>query len=554
MCSNRIGARPYKAAPILHLCSKQQFFYHPLKNSEFFLMKIALGALSLVLLTTFSTSAQTRRRGNTPRKPPAATQPSTPTAQPTPTQPAPAAPRKPAGPVNVVVLNGQTLSTADFEPNVREQLDLVEDKIATARKEILDLQINTILLQVEANRRRIDSHQLYETEVTKRIPVPTAAQIKKFVDEQGGQFSGMDQAMVNQQAAAYLQAESEAKLADDLVNRLRKTNPVIMGVDINTPNLNDEAVVATIGGQPLKAGLLNERLKPVVYNMKLEAYNLTRQQAEQMVNNLLLLEEAKRRQVGPEQIVRTEVSDKVRPPTPAEVEKFYNENKPRINGDLNTLRNQIANYLQERERQRLEQDLSTRLRKTAEIRWLISEPPQPVQNISVDDDPVKGAPNAPVTIVEFTDFQCPACASMHPVIEEVLKTYGDKVRFIVRDFPLNRHEHARKAAEAANAANAQGKYFEYIALLFKRQQALDVPSLKKYASEIGLDRAKFDAALDRGVYAAEVKRDIQDGEMYGVGVTPTIFVNGVQLRTLSADGLKEAIDKAAAARATATPK
>lgn len=520
-------------------------------------MKIVLGALSLVLLTTLSISsaAQTRRRGTTPRKPPAATQPAPTTAQPAPTQsPAPAAPRRPVGPVNVVVLNGQTLSTADFEPNVREQLNQVEDKIATARKEMLDLQINTILLQVEANRRRIDSHQLYVTEVTKRIPVPTAAQIKKFVDEQGGQFSGMDQAMVNQQAAAYLQAESEAKLADDLVNRLRKTIPVTMGVDINTPNLNNEAVIATIGGQPLKAGILNERLKPVVYNMKLEAYDLTRQQAEQMVNNLLLLEEAKRRQVGPEQIVRTEVSDKVRPPTQAEVEKFYNENKARITGDLNTMRNQIANYLQERERQRLEEELSTRLRKTAEIRWLISEPPQPVQNISVDDDPVKGAPNAPVTIVEFTDFQCPACASMHPVIEEVLKTYGDKVRFVVRDFPLNRHEHARKAAEAANAANAQGKYFEYIALLFKRQQALDVPSLKKYASEIGLDRAKFDAALDRGVYAAEVKRDIEDGEMYGVGVTPTIFVNGVQLRTLSADGLKEAIDKAATTHAPATPK
>ncbi len=517
-------------------------------------MKIALGALSLLLVTTLSLAAQTRRRGTTPRKPPAATSQPTPAAtQPAPA-PTPAAPRRATGPVNIVVLNGQTLSTADFEPNVRQQLDLVEDKIAAARQEILDLQINTILLQVEAARRRIDTSQLYETEVTKRIPVPTAAQLKKFVDEQAGQFSGMDPKMVNEQAAAYLQAESEAKLADDLVARLKRTIPVTMGTDINTPNLNDEAVVATIGGQPLKAVVLNERLKPVVYSMRLEAYNVTRGQAEQMVNNLLLLEEARRRQVGPEQIVRTEVSDKVRAPTQAEVEKFYNENKARINGDLNTLRNQIANYLQEEERHRLEDELSTRLRKSAEIRWLISEPPQPVQKISVDDDPAKGAPNAPVTIVEFTDFQCPACASMHPVIEEVLKTHGDKVRFVVRDFPLNRHENARKAAEAANAANAQGKFFEYITLLFKRQNALDVPSLKKYASEIGLDRAKFDAALDRGVYAAEVKRDIADGEMYGVNVTPTIFVNGVQLRELSAEGLKAAIDKAAAARASATPK
>ena len=212
------------------------------------------------------------------------------------------------------------------------------------------------------------------------------------------------------------------------------------------------------------------------------------------------------------------------------------------------MRNQIADYLHERERDRLEQELSARLRKNAKIRWFITEPVQPIQNISVDDDPSRGPATAPVTIVEFTDFQCPACAAMHPVIEEILKTYGDKVRFVVRDFPLDRHDNARKAAEAANAANAQGKFFEYIALLFKRQNALDTPSLKKYATELGLDRAKFDAALDRGVYASEVQRDVEEGEMYGVGVTPTIFVNGVQLRTLSAEGLREAIDRAAATR------
>ena len=514
-------------------------------------MKIALGALSLILLLTLSTTfvAQTRRGGTTSRKaPPAVAKPQPePVAQPTAPPPV-ATPRSASGPINVVELNGQTLSTADLDPRVRQQLDQVDEKVAAARREILDLQINTILLKVEANRRRIDSHQLYETEVTKRIPTPTAAQIKQLLDTQGAQLAGTDPATANQQAAAYLKAQSESKLADDLVNRLRKTIPVVMGVDVNTPNLNNEAVVATIGGQPLKASIVNERLKPIVYQMRLQAYELTRQQAEQTLNNLLLLEEARRRQIGPEEIIRTEVSDKVRQPTEADVAKFYEENKSRINGDLNTVRNQIAEYLHERERSRLEQELSTRLRKNAKIRWLITEPVQPVQNISVDDDPSRGPATAPVTIVEFTDFQCPACAAMHPVIEEVLKTYGDKVRFVVRDFPLDRHENARKAAEAANAANAQGKFFEYIALLFKRQNALDVPSLKKYATELGLDRAKFDAALDRGVYQAEVKRDIEEGEMYGVGVTPTIFVNGVQLRTLSAEGLREAIDRAAATR------
>jgi protein-disulfide isomerase len=100
----------------------------------------------------------------------------------------------------------------------------------------------------------------------------------------------------------------------------------------------------------------------------------------------------------------------------------------------------------------------------------------------------------------------------------------------------------------------QGKFFEYITLLFKNQKALDIPSLKKYATEVGLNRARFDAALDRGVYGAEIKKDIEDGEIYGVGSTPTIFVNGVQLRVLNAEGLREAIDRAANNGKTTTPQ
>jgi protein-disulfide isomerase len=438
---------------------------------------------------------------------------------------------------------------------VREQLETVEQTIAEARQSVLDLQINTTLLQVEAKKRRIDTHRLYEIEVSSRIPTPTPAQIKKFIDDNRSQLQleGVDPAVVNQQVTAYLHDEAENKLADDLVKRLRQTNPVVMGVDVNSPNLSDDAVLATIGGQPVKAGPIKERLKPIIYKLRLEAYSLAQKQADQMIDNMLLLDEAKKRQIGPEEIIRAEVSDKVRPPTEAEVVKFYEENKARINGDLNTVRNQVALYLQDESKRQLERELSDRLRKSANIRWLISEPPQPVQNISVDDDPARGSVTAPVTIVEFTDFQCPACAAMHPVLEEVLQSYGDKVRFVVRDFPLNQHEYARKAAEAADAANEQGKFFEYIAVLFKNQKALDIASLKKYASDLGLNRTKFDAALDRAVYAPEVKHDIEDGEMYGVGSTPTIFINGVQLRNLSADGLREAIERAAKTAATKSP-
>ncbi len=312
-------------------------------------------------------------------------------------------------------------------------------------------------------------------------------------------------------------------------------------------------VVATIAGRPVQAGLLNERLKPIVYNMRLGAYQIEKKRGERLVDDWLLLAEANKRNVAPEDIIRGEISEKIHQPTEAEIAKFYSDNKARINGDLDSARNQLVTYLQDQEQQRLEKVLSDRLRKNADIHWLISEPPQPVQAISVADDPSRGDPNAPVTIVEFTDFQCPACAAMQPVLEGVLKSYGNKVRFVVRDFPLSQHANARKAAEAADAANAQGKFFEYTALLFKRQTALDVPSLKKYATEVGLNRTRFDAELDAGTYAAEVKHDIQDGEIYGIESTPTIFINGVMLRTLSEEALRAAIDHAAAGPRASTP-
>jgi protein-disulfide isomerase len=509
-------------------------------------MKIAISPLLLSLLLTSSVVfAQKTRRGTIRQQPPVAQpQPSPATQQPSPTpQPRPATP---AAPKQLVIVNGQTLTTADFDPELKARVDTVNDRIAAAQKGVLDLQINTILLENEAKRRRISTHQLYELEVAKRIPVFTPVQVKQFIDDNKSQFEGMDVATATPQATAILHDEAESRLADALVGKLRKVTPVVMGVDVTTPNLSADATVATIGGVPLKAAMLNERLKPIIYRIQLDAYEIEKAKADQMVDDLLLIAEANRRQIGPEQIIRTEISEKVRTPTEAEVSKFYADNKARIGGDLNSVRNQLVLHIQGQDRERLEKELSARLRKNADIRWLITEPQAPIQAISTDDDPSIGPSGAAVTIVEFTDFQCPACAAMHPVLEEVLKSYGDRVRFVVRDFPLQQHEWAKKAAEAANAAKAQGKFFEYAAVLFQRQKALDVASLKKYASELGLDRVKFDAELDKGVYAAEVKHDMDDGEIYGVGSTPSIFINGVLLKTLSPEGLREAIDRAAA--------
>jgi len=472
--------------------------------------------------------------------------------QPTPASAAPelASPRTP---IALATVNGQSVTTADIDPKVRVEVEALDERIAEARRQVLDLQINTVLLEGEAAKRKMSPQQLYDLEIGRKITEPGAAEVDKFIQDNRDQIDQSDPVAMRQQVVAYLQGDREAKLTDDFIKRLRASTPVVNVAPANAGALPPGAAIVTVGGRPITAGTIDERLKPIIYKLRLNTFQLAKQALDVTINDLLLLAEASRRNVPPEEIVRKEISEKVRPPTEAEVAKFYSDNKTRIPGELTAVSNQIASYLQEQDRQRLEDELSQRLRAGANIRLLISEPALPVQSISVDDDPVRGDADAAVTIVEFTDFQCPSCAAMQPILDEVLKSYGTKVRLVVRDFPLTKHANARKAAEAANAANAQGKFFEYTALLFKRQNALDVPSLKKYASELGLDRVRFDAALDGDKYAAEVKHDLADGEIYGVDSTPAIFVNGVALRELSIEALRALIDRGLAA-ANSVPK
>lgn len=517
-----------------------------MKISKFLFVVLVLFLINVVGL------AQTPRRRGTRRPasvPPAGSQPPA-AAEAAPT---PSATRAPVAPIPLAILNGQTITTADLSPQVRPEVEALDERIAVARQQVLDIQINTALLESEATKRRITPQQLYELEIARKIGQPSAAEIDKFIQDHRDQVAQADPATIREQVASYIQGEREGTITDEFIKRLRVAYPVVVVASANAVTLPANAVVVTVGGRPITAGVIDERLKPIIYKLRLNTYQLARQAVEVTVNDLLLLAEATRRNVPPEEIVRKEISEKLHPPTDAEVAKFYADNKTRIPDELATVRNQIASYLQEQERSRLEQELSNRLRTGANLRYLISEPVLPVQSISVDDDPVRGDANAAVTIVEFTDFQCPSCAAMQPILEEVLKSYGNKVRLVVRDFPLTMHANARKAAEAANAARAQGKFFEYTALLFKRQNALDVPSLKKYASELGLDRARFDAELDGGKYAAEIKHDIDDGQMYGVDSTPAIFVNGVALREMSNEALRALIDRGLAG-ANAAPK
>jgi len=150
--------------------------------------------------------------------------------------------------------------------------------------------------------------------------------------------------------------------------------------------------------------------------------------------------------------------------------------------------------------------------------------------VSPGDTPAKGAVNAKVTIIEFSDYQCSYCGAVEPTIEQILQNYPNDVKLYYRNFPLTQlHPDAMNAAMAAECANEQGKFWEMHNKLFANQGALGVTNLKQYASDLGLDTAKFNSCLDSNKYSSQIAKDQQDGNTAGVSGTPAFFINGLPL-------------------------
>jgi protein-disulfide isomerase len=165
-------------------------------------------------------------------------------------------------------------------------------------------------------------------------------------------------------------------------------------------------------------------------------------------------------------------------------------------------------------------------------------------DVKVGDAPVKGPASAPVTVVAWSDFQCPFCSRAVPTVRQIEDAYKGKVRIAFKQFPLPFHDKAHLAAEAALAANEQGKFWQMHDKLFANQQALDRPALEKYAQELGLDMAKFKAALDSGKFKDKVDAEDKEGAAFGVTGTPTFFINGTRLVGAQPfEAFKAAIDK-----------
>jgi protein-disulfide isomerase len=322
--------------------------------------------------------------------------------------------------------------------------------------------------------------------------------------------------------AAALLAAPLALLADNEKDKAPKAKDAKAAPAAAAPAAG---ALAMVDGKPITTAEVEALAGSQLAQIRTQEYQIRRRALDELVARRLAEKEAATRGISTDELMRTEIEAKVPAVTEAEQKAFYEQNKSRLAGtpEADALK-QIEGYLrQQRVRERQVAFINDLKAKTP-VRLML-EPPRTV--VAVGDDPAKGPATAPVTIVEFSDFQCPYCSRVNPALKQVEDKYGDKVRVVFRNFPLLQiHPQAAKAAEAASCAADQGKFWEMHDKLFANQQKLAVDDLKGFATELGLKTEAFNQCLDSGQKEADWKKDMDEGASYGLTGTPAFFING----------------------------
>jgi protein-disulfide isomerase len=303
-----------------------------------------------------------------------------------------------------------------------------------------------------------------------------------------------------------------------------------------------EAPLATVGGRSITRAEVEARMKPKLVEIENQRYEVLREGLDEIISEEVIKQEAKARGVTVEVLEEQEVVKKASAPTNDEIKQVYEENKEALNNaPFDTAKPYIVDVLKQQNVAERKNEFVNELRTKYKAQVALRAP---VVEVGTGGRPSRGGgPNAPVTIIEFSDYECPYCKRATPTVEKVLTTYGDKIRFVHRDFPLSFHQHAQPAAEAARCAEAQGKFWEYNQKLFASED-LSTEKLKAMAKEVGLDPKKFDECVDKQQFKDAVARDQADGSAVGVTGTPAFFINGRMLSGAQPfEKFKEVIDE-----------
>jgi protein-disulfide isomerase len=290
-------------------------------------------------------------------------------------------------------------------------------------------------------------------------------------------------------------------------------------------------VAARVGDRAITVKELDDRWQKEEPAQKAQAeqaiYDGRRAALDAIIADMLVEQAAKAKNLATEAFVQAEVARRLKPVNDTDVRNFYVQNSERMQGrTFEQMTSAIQRYLQEQAQSEAKQDLIAELKKAGPAIRVVMDAPRTALTIN-PDDPSEGKADAPVTVVEFSDFQCPFCQRVWPTLKQLRTKYGDRMRLVWKDFPLTQiHPQAFVAAQAGNCAREQGKFWEYHDTLFGHQSALQRDDLKKYAADLGLDAAKFNQCLDSSKYEARVQTALGVGGQLGISSTPTVFVNG----------------------------
>jgi len=317
--------------------------------------------------------------------------------------------------------------------------------------------------------------------------------------------------------------------------------------DVLTDELDDPTPAGQVGDQAITVGELDAWVKDQLYERATkggedrEIYGLRRRAFDQLTSERLLEAEAAQRGISPEALLEQEASARTEVDE-AEVAELYEQNQDRF-GDRprEEVEQAIRDQLRARNEQEAQQAYLKELRDAAGVAFLLDAP-----RVSIaGNGHSRGEADAPVTVVEFSDYQCPYCKRAEPIIEALLERYPDQVRFEYRHFPLESiHPRARPASEAALCAGEQDQFWKYHRLVFEKAPALSDVNLREYAAELELDADEFDRCLQEGRFREAVDADLEAGRGIGVSGTPSFFVNGIPVTgPRNIDSFAELIDE-----------
>ena len=297
-----------------------------------------------------------------------------------------------------------------------------------------------------------------------------------------------------------------------------------------TGGAEGQEVVAYLHGEPIYAEEVDALVLAQILKLRQQTYEVRKQALKDLVEDRLMEQEAASRGITPEQLYNAEVLDKVGTISDEDIEKFYNafQSDAAIRGrSLEEAEEIIKRSLRQKRLTETKEELLESLYAAAN--YTVAMRPPRIDVPMPEGEPSKGPEDAPITIVEFSDFQCGFCKRVEKTVDQLMVEYPGQIRVIYRDFPLRNHNRATPAAIAARCAGDQGKYWEYHENLFQVSGSLSDDDLLDRAETVGLEMDAFSACVEAKAHEDAVKLSFAHGSMVGVTGTPTFFINGRQL-------------------------